>query len=131
MEQAHTGGLAHSVTTLATPEAKVHPAVAWARVTTDGIVAIQPGTDPDRAQRGVILRKAVCQVLFETFQEVRSTSTFEDIGALTDQARRRIGECFDATPWAMNFREPHNEAAIAAFIHRNLLSAADLALKAE
>jgi hypothetical protein len=131
MNQGEAGMQPGKVSILGTSDARVHPSVAWARLTTDGIVTIKPETDPDRRQRGTILRKAVCQVLFETFEQVRPSMSFEDIGALTDEAENRIRECFRTTPWEGSFLFPPNRAAIAAFIHRNLLTAADLALKAE
>lgn len=131
MTRAHAGTGANPVSILITDGAREHPASTWAAITTNGIVVISPDASPERTQQGVDLRKDVFKTLCEAFQAVKPTSSLDDIDRLNRTVLDRVGRIFAGTPWSANFEEPTIKGQICVFIHRNLLTAADLALKAE
>jgi len=108
-----------------------HTAEAWAEATASGLVSIDPGMASDRLLAAAKLRATVVGILVAAFRRVHSGTSATEASAVSDECLAAMAEPFGASPWASSFEHPDIRREIGAYITRNLLTAADLALKAE
>jgi len=130
MMQGASSSAAGRITILATSNG-AHSASTWAQTITDGLLALDPAMPMHRRLAAIALRRSLTALFYEAFQAMRPTSTFEDVEAVTAGCMGEIEKLFASTPWAFEASHPEIKDQFRAFIRRNLLSAADLALRTE
>lgn len=108
-----------------------HSASTWAQAVTDGLLALDPQMPMHRRLAAIGLRRSLTALFHEAFQAMTPTTTFSDVETATDACMSQIGHLFASSPWALNVAHPEIKDQIRAFVRRNLLSAADLALRTE
>lgn len=116
---------------LVSNESRRHPPEACAEATARGLIQIDGNMPSDRLAQAALTRQLVVGELVGAFQEVKATSTREELQVLASGCTDRIAEIFKGTPWEMASTHPEIRAAIEEHILRNLSGAADLAVATE
>ncbi len=130
MRLVSSGGVTRQVGVMIT-HGGIHPATKWAMATAEQLVSIDRSMDAVRQEHAFELRRDIAKILRPAFEEVAPHTNFRRIEDLADQAWSEIRRIACATVWAVWFETEVVSAQMQSVIRRNLLSAADLALRTE
>lgn len=108
-----------------------HSAESWAEVVAQGLVKIDPSMPAERLEQAVSVRVQVKAALVDVFHEATATMTVARAAEISGQMLNRMADIFAGTTWAMTLEHPEIRTQIQLHIYRNLMSAAEIALRTE
>lgn len=108
-----------------------HTPETWARETADSLIVIDDGLEGVKRQEAVTLRQKIARTLLDSFAAVKAKSLASEIEQISAGAIRSVFDAAKGSPWEVYFYEPNTRSAMALTIRRNIMTAADLALRTE